>query len=318
MIEVRHLRYFVAVAEELHFGRAAGRLHMAQSPLSHQIRQLERRLGVVLIERDHHVVGLTDAGRTFLEEARGLLSRIDEAVDRTKRAGRGELGLVSVGFVPEMTTDLVPLSLRRHRETFPDVAIQLSQANTGVLLDALRQRQIDVGFVRAPAGPDDLEYEELVREPLVLANPANGEPVKSLQDLADSVVVAPSYQAARGLRRDIDTALALAGVVPSTLREAPGAVAALLLVAAGTGTALVPASTVRHHPVPGVTITKLEEAPTTGAGMCWRRREASRVVLGFIETARASAGEDGIGCHGRLDDREHPDEARRAPPAAAG
>jgi DNA-binding transcriptional LysR family regulator len=294
VIEVRHLRYFVAVAEELHFGRAAERLHMAQSPLSHQIRQLERRLGVVLIERDHHVVGLTDAGRAFLEEAREILERLGEAAEHARRAARGEVGLLSVGFVAEMTTDLVPESLRRHREAFPGIAIELCQATTGELLEALRLRRVDVGFARSPAGAEDLEYAELTREPLYLARAArdDGQPGPvPLATLAGEPFVVPSYNTARGLRRDIDAALSRSDVAPKSLREASAATATLLLVAAGAGVALIPASLARNRSLPGIQFCELAEPVTTGAGICWRRSESSNVVLEFLGTARRVAAE---------------------------
>lgn len=289
MIEVRHLRYFIAVAEELHFGRAADRLHMAQSPLSHQIRQLERRLGVVLLERDHHVIGLTDAGQTFLAEARALMEELDRAVDRTRRAGRGEVGSLRIGYVPEVTAGLLPLSLKAHRARFPDIEVELRQGSTGRLLDLLRRGELDVAFVRAPGPVDEIEYEELGREALVAAVPANlagkGQGC-SLSSLSAEPFVVPSYQAARGLRRDIDSACSTAGFLPKVAREAGSMTAILLLVAAGAGVAVVPASVASSYPVPGVAFVELSGTPRTGAGMAWRRAESSRVNLNFLATTR--------------------------------
>lgn len=292
MIEIRHLRYFVAVAEEMHFGRAAERLHMAQSPLSHQIRQLERRLGVVLLDRDHHVIGITDAGQTFLEEARRLLGELDRAVERTRRAGRGEVGRVRVGYVSEMTADVLPRSLKAHRQRFPDITIDLWQGMTGDLLEGLRAQRLDVGFVRSPGALDDLEYEELVREELYVAGPEGSwpaEPIVDLTTLAVPVAVVPAAQTSRGLRQDIDQAYSSARVDPPARREATSPTAMLLLVAAGAGTALVPASVASSFPLPGVEFRELTQHPTTTGGMCWRRAETSAVVANFLSATREVA-----------------------------
>lgn len=289
MIEIRHLRYFAAVAEELHFGRAAERLHMAQSPLSHQIRQLERLLGVVLLERDHHVVGLTDAGRTFLDQAKSILASLDTAVEATQRAGRGEVGSIRIGYVSEMTADLLPESLRVHRARFPEITIELCQDLTGGLLEMFKHERLDVAFVRSPGSIEGLHYEELLREELFLATAARrraGAEAPGLSTLTNETLILPSYEAARGLRHEIDQALAEAGIEAPLRREAMSPTAALLLVAAGAGVALIPSSVARSYPVAGVELQSLAEKPTTGGGICWRSDECSGVVLGFLATTR--------------------------------
>lgn len=298
MIEVRHLRYFVTVAEELHFGRAADRLHMAQSPLSHQIRQLEDRLGVVLLERNHHVIGLTDAGRTFLEEARTVLGALDEAVERTRRAARGEVGNLRIGYVPEAATELLPLSLRTHRSEHPEVELDLRPGPTGLLLDLVRSRELDVAFVRSPDRLDELEYDGLTQEPLLLAlpvgHPAPAAPVRalSLADLSGEGFVVPSRLTGRGLRSEIDAACDAAGFRPGVIREAGSMSSLLLMVAAGSGIALVPASVANSRQVAGVDLVEIPGLPMTGSGLCWRRGETSQVVLRFIDTVhRAGTSE---------------------------
>lgn len=292
VIEVRHLRYFIAVAEEMHFGRAAERLHMAQSPLSHQIRQLERRLGVTLLERDHHVVGLTDAGSALLEEARSVLGALERAVERARNAGSGEAGRIAVGYVPEMTVELLPRSLRTHRQRFPDVAIDLCQGTTGEILEALSDRRLDVGFVRTPGPLEDLHYEDLLREDLFVARPESPSsafppaPV-DLSALGGETVIVPAFQTARGLRQDIEAAFTRAGLALPPVREATSPTAMLLLVAAGSGVALVPASLARGFPVPGVEFHALAGRPTTSGGMCWRRGDSSKILANFLETTRS-------------------------------
>ncbi len=295
MIEVRHLRSFVVVADELHFGRAAERLHMAQSPLSQQIRQLERQIGVELINRAHHVVGLTDAGHAFLREATTVLEDLDRAVHLARRASRGEVGTISVGFVSEVTADLLPLSLKAFKDAFPDIEVDLREGTTGRLLDALRQHQVDVAFVRSPGIVDDLDYEQLIQEALFAARPSAHPPwdgPRPLADLAHERFVLPGYQAAQGLRKDIDAACAEAGFEPDVSRETSPLTAVLLLVAAGAGVALVPASIVHSYPVPGIEYGQLSGPPVTTAGMAWRRRDPSRLTSNFLEVTRVVASNE--------------------------
>lgn len=293
-IEFRHLRYFIAVAEEMHFGRAAERLHMAQSPLSHQIRQLERRLGVTLLERDHHVMGLTDAGTVFLDDARAVLAGLERAVDRTQRAGAGEVGTICVGYVPEMVGELLPQCLKAHRQRYPEITVELSQGTTGELLTALRERRVDVGYCRVPGPLEDLEYEELVREELYVAVPDGYRPGPApvdLAGLADQTVLLPAYQTVRGLREDIEGACAAAGLALRSTREVASLTALLLMVAAGAGVALVPAGMARSFPLPGVQFNRMSRPATTCLGISWRRGEPSHVVSNFVGTARSLAPE---------------------------
>ncbi len=293
MIELRHLRYFVVVAEELHFGRAAEQLHMAQSPLSRQIRQLEREVGAELLTRSHHVVGLTDAGQALLNSAKPLLDDLDEALHRARRAARGEVGTLSIGYVNEVTADLLPLSLRSFKDSNSDVELELREGTTGQLLEALRQHRVDVAFVRSPGIVGDLEYEQLIEETLLAALPSGhvaSEQVRSLPDFADERFVLPAYLAAQGLRKDIENACYAAGFSPEVAREASPLTAVLLLVAAGAGVALVPASIAHSYPVPGVNYARLSSPPPlTTAGMAWRSDDPSLILLRFLDSTRALA-----------------------------
>ena len=295
MIELRHLRYFVVVAEELHFGRAAKRLHMAQSPLSQQILALERHLDVELIDRPHSVVGLTDAGHAFLGAARDILADVEAAVSLARRAARGEAGTLRVGYVGEVTADLLPLALKAFRAEYDDVELELTEGTTGHLLDALRQKTLDVAFVRSPWAVGDLLYEGLIEESLMLASPVDTVPDDGsprLEDMGGSYFVVPTHRAARGLRLDIDAAFSAAGVTPKVVREASSLTAVLLLVAGGAGCALVPASVAHLFPVPGVGYAHLADpAPITTAGMAWRAADRSRILAHFLDTARQTARE---------------------------
>ncbi|HET9078098.1 MAG TPA: LysR substrate-binding domain-containing protein [Acidimicrobiales bacterium] len=293
-MELRQLRYFAVLAEELHFGRAAERLHMAQSPLSQQIIQLERELGVVLVERGRRITGLTDAGELFLRSVRSILADLDEAVASARRASRGETGTICVGYVAELTADLLPLSLKAFKDVCPEVEVELIQGVTGELLAGLRDRSIDVAFVRSPGLMDDLVYEQLVEESLVLASPEHyGLPERTdrLADLAGEAFVLPSPSGAPGLRRDIEGACASHRFEPTVAREANSVTAILLLVAAGAGLGLIPASIAHSYPVPGVVYTKFVDPPRTNAGMAWRSREASAIANRLLETTRRVAAD---------------------------
>jgi DNA-binding transcriptional LysR family regulator len=293
-MELRQLRYFVVLAEELHFGRAAERLHMAQSPLSQQIIHLEREMGVVLIERGRRVVGLTDAGDIFLRSAKAILAELDRAVAATRRASRGETGSICVGYVAEVTADLLPLTLKAFKEACPEVDIELTQGATGELLAGLRSHSMDVAFVRSPGLMDDLVYEQLVEESLVLASPEGyplPEQTDRLEDLAGEALVLPAFAGARGLRRDIDAACAAARFDPTVAREASSVTAILLLVAAGAGVGLIPASIAHTYPVPGVVFTRFTDPPHTNAGMAWRSRETSVIVTRLLDTTRRVAAD---------------------------
>jgi DNA-binding transcriptional LysR family regulator len=313
-VELRQLRYFAVLAEELHFGRAAERLHMAQSPLSQQIINLERELGVVLVERGRRIVGLTDAGDVFLRSVRTLLADLDSAVASARRASRGEVGSICVGYVAEVTADLLPLSLKAFKEACPQVEVELTQGGTGELLGGLRSRSIDVAFVRSPGLMDDLVYEQLVEESLVLASPDEHrlpDRLARLEELAEESFVVPSFAGARGLRRDTESAFAAAHFEPKVVREASSVTAILLLVAAGAGLGLIPASIAHSYPVPGVVFTKFADPPHTNAGMAWRSRESSVLANKLLETTRRVAA----------DHQHQPDvwpERQVHDPAAAG
>jgi len=149
-MELRHLRYFVAVAEELHFGRASARVHVAQPAVSRQIRALEEEIGLSLFERDRRRVVLTAAGAAFLEEARSLLQHVDRAVITAHRAARGELGSLRIGYVPAVVHTGLPEIVRAFRKRFSRVEVRLQEMNPAMQVDALLAERIDVGFVRGP------------------------------------------------------------------------------------------------------------------------------------------------------------------------
>src|SRR5574340_256525 len=245
-MELRHLRYFVAVAEELHFGRAAARLGTAQPPLSQQIRQLEGELGVELLARTRRRVELTEAGRVFLDEARGILQRVTQATSAARRAARGETGSLAIGVVASATYGLLPRVVRAFRERHPDVALTMSVMSTGAQVAALRAGQLQLAVARPPFGDETLVAEPLHEEPVVAAIPSGHRlsakrslPLRALA--GEPFVLFPRdrrpgwYDFVLGLCRE-------AGFEPVVGQDAPELATALALVAAGDGVTLVPAS----------------------------------------------------------------------------
>jgi LysR family transcriptional regulator, benzoate and cis,cis-muconate-responsive activator of ben and cat genes len=168
-VEVRHLRYFQAVARELHFGRAAAHLGMAQPPLSQQIRRLEELLGVTLLLRTSRRVTLTDAGAVLLEACDRVLQAMDGALDATRRAAEGETGRIAVAFASSVMFQTLPSLLRAFRDRYPEVVLELRELPTGLQLAALQAGELDVGFVREPPVTPGVELETVMREPLVVA-----------------------------------------------------------------------------------------------------------------------------------------------------
>jgi DNA-binding transcriptional LysR family regulator len=245
-MELRHLRYFLAVAEELHFGRAAARLHMAQPPLSQQIRQLERELGFDLFARSTRRVRLTDAGRAFRDEARAALDRLADATAAAQRVARGDAGALAVGFVASATYAVLPRLYRLFHERHPGVRLTLSELSTAEQVVALRAGDIQVGLARAPVGDDALLAEPIADEPLVVALPARHALARRdeipLHDLAGQPFVLFPRQPRPGWIDVVRGACEAAGFRPAVAQEALELSTAVTLVAAGIGVSLVPAS----------------------------------------------------------------------------
>ena len=168
-MELRHLRYFVTVAEELHFGRAARRLHLSQPPLSMQIKALESEVGAMLLARSRRKVELTPAGVVFLREAREILTRVEQAGAAARRADRGEIGELSIAFITIADYNVLPLVLSEFRARHPGVRLNLREATTDAQLRDLAAQRIDVGFMLAPVQDATLASEPLLREPLIAA-----------------------------------------------------------------------------------------------------------------------------------------------------
>lgn len=285
-VEIRHLRYFVAVAEELHFGRAAARLNMAQPPLSQQIRRLEELLGVPLFHRTKRRVELTDAGRAFLGAARETLRQAANAVDRAQRAHRGEIGHLALGFVASAAVAGLPELVRRFRARFPDVGLTLVEQTTAQQVEALLAGRIRAGLVRPPVAIRELELRLVAREPMVVALPS-GHPLAQSGDvplaaLADQPFVLFPREQGPGLHDLIVAACAANGFSPAVVQEATQMQTIVGLVAAGMGLALVPGSLGRTRQ-PGAVFRPLRSpAPTVDLSVAWRRGDPSAALQAFL------------------------------------
>jgi DNA-binding transcriptional LysR family regulator len=293
MVEIRHLRYFVAVAEELHFGRAAQKLGMAQPPLSQQIRRLEQELGVQLLHRTKRRVQLTEPGRAFLEEARKVIAQVGTAVAVAQRAGRGEVGRLAIGFLGAATFSLLPAILKLFRQRFPGVEIELHELKAFELVQALHQGRIHVGLVRLPVQDELLSLEPILEEKLVVAlpeqHPLAERPRLAFRDLAGEAFLLPPRQLAPGFYEQLADLAQQAGFTLRIGAEASQLQTILNLVAAGMGITLVPES-VMQMSGRGVVFKRLPEpSPTMEIAVAWRRDDPSQVLQAFLEVVRETA-----------------------------
>ena len=299
-MELRHLRYFIAVAEEKHITRAAERLGMQQPPLSQQIRALERELDVQLFRRKPRGVELTDAGSAFLVDARAILAHIDHAFATTKRTARGEQGRISVGFTSSAPFHpFVPRVIRAYREALPLVSLTLEEGGTTELLGYIRDEQIDAAFIRTIiANREGLIVDLLFHEAMVIALPqehalarrTSADKALPLKALAGETFIVYRRHTGPGLYDTIMSACTEAGFSPHIGQEAPRIVSTLNLVAAGLGVCLVPESLQRLH-MDGVLFRRVSGAvqPKAPLYLASRRGETSPAVRNFLELVKRFA-----------------------------
>ncbi len=290
-MELRQLRYFIAVAEELHFRRAAARLHISQPPLSQQIARLEEELGCRLLSRTRRRVELTAAGEAFLRDARAMLDELDVAVATARRIEAGQAGLLRVNFVGSALLSIVPGIIQRFRRGRPNVEIELRERSTLEQLRALSGGLVDVGLVRPPIDTDDvLAAEVVMRERTVAAIPS-GHPLArrariSLRSLAAEPLVLFPREQAPGFHDLLTGRLAATGTSPHVVQYAPEMTTIIGLVAAGIGVSPVPASVARLG-LDGVTYRPLTGAPDTELLAVTRASDDSPLVAAFVAEARA-------------------------------
>ncbi len=287
-MELRHLRYFVAVAEELHFGRAARRLAIAQPPLSQQIKQLEEEIGVALLTRTKRLVQLTAAGEVFLAEARKSLTQADHAVRAARRAARGEIGQLAVGFVSSAVYGKIPFIFRLMRTRYPEVSLLLQDLTSQEQVEAVKAGRIDVGLVRPPvSSAESLALRVIWQEPLMVVLP-QGSPLASEREIAVESLAEESFiqiprHVAPGFYDQFIGICARAGFTPKILQEARTTPTIVSLVAGGMGVAILPSSLMSLQRS-GVVYRPLKSpAPTTDMAVIWRPEDKSPTLCTFLE-----------------------------------
>jgi DNA-binding transcriptional LysR family regulator len=287
-VELRHLRYFVAVAEELHFGRAARRLNISQPPLSLQIRQLEEELGVALFSRKRRVE-LTPAGQEFLRYVKGALQQVQQGVRSAQRVERGERGELNVGFISSMASTYMPWLLRVFRDRFPDVELVLNEGDSLSQFRGLLEGRLSVGIVRGPVTTPGLVATSILTEPLIVALPADHPQARSrrvaMASLGNDAFVMVPRQIGP-LHEESMRLCHQAGFAPRVAQEALQLHIVVSLVSARVGVALVPEST-QLLPIEGVVFRPLARAKASvQVAVASRANDRSPAVREFTNVAR--------------------------------
>lgn len=290
-VELSHIRYFVAAAEELHFGRAARRLHVTQPSLSKRVAGLERELGVRLFHRTRREVRLTEAGEIFLEGARRVLEDALRAAEEARKAGRGELGRLEIGFFSPAIYGVLPEILKEYHERFPEVRVTLHEWTSSVQLERMREGKIEIGFMRAPVEEAGFVTEHVFVEPVVAALP-EGHPqarreVVSPRELADEpFIMVPRSKEPNSFDRYVSICQR-AGFSPKITQEVFEIHAIVGLVATGMGVAFVQGS-VANLKRPGVVYRPLDDPEARiGTAIVRRSSRPSPVLRTFLETLQA-------------------------------
>ena len=285
-VEIRHLRSFVAVAEEMNFTAAARRLHISQPPLSMQIRQLESELGVELIDRSRRAISLTEAGEALLAEARPMLLQFEQTLRVASRAGNGEVGRLTIGFVPSATNGPLPTQLRQFRTRYPAVEMLLREMRPDDLVVGLAEGSLDVCFLFLPLADPRFETKVVAREPLVAALP-NGHPLAaessiSVADLKTESFILPARHQMPGLHALVLETCRAAGFEPRVVQQDVWQLQTVLgLVASGLGVALVPESAQRARRA-GVVVNPLSDVePVVELGALWAQGNRSPTLRNF-------------------------------------
>lgn len=278
-MEFRQLRYFIAVAEELHFRRAAELVHIAQPALSQQIKLLEAEIGTPLFERNHHNVQLTEAGKAFYPKAVAILAAAQQAVTDVRAVEQGEAGTVRVGFISSAALSVIPQLLTHFRQHFPLVKLELDELSPGEQIDALYREKIELGFLHAKLEEELFETFVVSREKMMVAVPAASDLTKlaalELRDLARETIIMPARHATSGYFEVVRSAFFAAGVKLEHIHHTRLLQTGLSLVGAGLGVSLVPESFARIQ-VEGMVYRPLaNESPTIELIAAWRRDNRS-------------------------------------------
>jgi DNA-binding transcriptional LysR family regulator len=300
-VELRHLRYFVAVAEELHFGRAAKRLHLAQPPLSQQIRKLEEIVGHALFTRTSREVKLTSAGEAFLNRARRTLRHVEEDLEEARSVGRGEIGFLRVGFIGSSMLTKLPATLGRYRRQFPQVNLQLKEFHTSGVIQALLETTLDVGFLRDSGPTEGLEVEPLFSESFIVVVPSK-HPLAERKtftgaELRDEHFVLFTPLASQRAWDKTASICEAHGYRPNVVQEAPQWLTIMRLVGAGLGVSIAPAC-VQRIATPDVACRRLVPIdgrtrpdyhhPVSDIELAYRTGDTRPIVKEFCALARNS------------------------------
>ena len=293
-MELRHLRYFVAVAEDLNFTRAAGRLHLAQPSLTRQIHHLEEEIGVRLLNRSKNQVTLTEEGRSFLMDAKRILALATESILAVQRLSRGETGQLNLAYLSNFDFELLPETLGAFRQAFPHIALNLFDMTPAEQFRALETRKIDLGFVglRPPAATKDLQWESIARHRTLVVLPAKHRLARKRQvnlgELKAMFFVGMSEKTNPGFRDWLCETCQPAGFTPRILQDAELEPALMTFVAQGLGVSLA-REHIKKLPHPGVVLRPL--APPVKSDYCiaWNRNNDSRALEQYIQIVKSLA-----------------------------
>ena len=290
-MDLRHLKSFLVVAEELNIGRAAVRLHISQPPLTRQIQQLEESLGAQLLVRNNRGVELTDAGRLLVEEARAILSLAEQAAERTHMAAQGKLGRIDVGIFGSAILDVIPRSLARFRKLYPGVRIVLHPMTKTEQIDALRERRLTVGFNRIVPVEPDIVVEPILKENLVVAFDRHHEFARlrevRLKDVVHQPLIIYPSAPRPSFADDVVALIRNEGVQPRIVQEVVDVLTAISLVAAGFGVCVAPESAANLR-LPGVGFRQLKANPPvfTELSCLYRKDDPSPILAAFMKIVR--------------------------------
>jgi DNA-binding transcriptional LysR family regulator len=297
-MELRHLKYFVAVADTLSFTKAAMKLHLAQPSLTRQIQNLEEEIGVRLLNRSKKHVALTEEGTAFLMDARRVLTLAEESIQSVQRLSRGETGQLNIGYLSNFNFDLLPRSLATFRQAYPHLALNLFDMTPAEQLRALDVRKIDLAFVglRYASASQSLEWECITRHKTVVALPLKHPLAKktriALHELKTMFFVGMSEKTNPGFRDWLSQTCQPAGFTPRILQDADLEPSLMRFVAEGLGVTLA-REQIKNIPHPGVAFRPLNPVVKAEYWIAWNRDNASTVLREYIEIVKKLAASEG-------------------------
>ena len=296
-IELRHLKYFIALAEELHFGRAALRLAIAQPPLSRQIKKLENEIGIQLFNRTKRTVELTEAGKAFLEHVRRSFEEITKGMNIARSVARGEAGNLSIGFVHSAGYTTIPRIFRLMKTNFPNIRMSLHEMTNTKQLRQLKTNRIDAGLVRTPLDfSEGLEIQIILKDPLVIVMPAKHrlaeEDAVNIEDLSGEPFIQVHRYVATGYYDQFVHICRQAGFNPMIIQSAESAPTIVNLVATGIGISILPSSISGFSRAEVVYKPIRKPSPSSDLAVVWKKNIKTPALLSFLEIAQIYAQEE--------------------------